>query len=374
MADMGFIPESRAPRIIYEAAPVHNTLCSLCLLNQDHIDHISPWVDETLAMLTPEEKRSAELACNAAMLVGDSRAGSLAEFIAELRDRDPHELVRIGFERVAEKADRYLEGPTPTAETLAHDRDRYLEVVRQLETMHDQEFDREQAAHDFARMQNPHAYRDELADTLEHFWNRYLRDEWERVRQDVADSVEAFRSAPAPGGDLEERLKYVTGRDSVPRDWVDLLADAREIVYVPSVHIGPYMILFEFDGERAYIVGHARVPEGAKLHSPALDRSELLMRLDALSDATRMRVLELASAATITTQEVMDELSLSQSSASRHLGQLAATGLLSVDGSERTKRYRVNPRRIEDVCAGLRHLVGAGAPVDGRSGGRKETP
>lgn len=374
MADMGFIRETRGPRISFAVAPVHNALCSLCLLNQDHVDHISPWVDQTLATLTPDEKRAAELACGAAMLVGDSTASSLEEFVAELRDRDPRELVHTELERIAEKADRYLDGPAPDAGQLAHDRDRYLEVVEQLETMHDQVFDREQAEQDFARMQDPGAYRDELADTLEHFWNRYLRDEWERVRHDVEDSVRAFGSVPVPAGDLGERLKYITGRDNVPGDWVDLLADAREIVFVPSVHIGPYMILFEFDGTRAYIVGRARVPEGARLHSASLDRSELLMRLDALSDATRMRILELAAGTTITTQDVMDELALSQSSASRHLGQLAATGLLSVDGSERTKRYRVNPRRIDDVCAGLRHLVGADAraATGGRPGGRKE--
>jgi DNA-binding transcriptional ArsR family regulator len=127
------------------------------------------------------------------------------------------------------------------------------------------------------------------------------------------------------------------------------------------------MILFEFDGRRAFIVGRARVPEGASVHSAVLDRSDLLMRLDALSDDTRLRIVEMATRdGTITTQMVMDELELSQSSASRHLTQLAATGILSVDGSERTKRYRTNPRRIDDLCHGLRQLVRRRSRTGGR--------
>lgn len=339
---------------------MQNMLCSLCLLNQDHLDHISPWVDATLAALSPEEKRAAELACSAGMFAGDTAAGNLNEFVAELRSRDPQSLVRVEFERLAEKAGRYLESPAPTADELRGDRERYLATVRDLVELHEKEFSREEAERDFERLADATAYRDELADVLERLWTRHLRDEWERVRSSVEDSVAAFRSVELPGGGVEEQLKFITGRDFIPPDWVELMSDAREIVYVPSVHIGPYMILFDYDGRRAYIVGRARIPDGATVHSPTLDRSDLLMRLDALSDSTRMRILELsATRGTITTQDVMEAIELSQSSASRHLTQLAATGLLSVDGSERTKRYRINPRRIEDVCDGLRQLVSA---------------
>jgi len=131
-------------------------------------------------------------------------------------------------------------------------------------------------------------------------------------------------------------------------------------VYIPSVHIGPFMILFEYDGTTAYVVGRARIPEGSTVRAAELDRSDLLIRLDALSDATRLRVLELAAGrGSITTQEVMDGLQLSQSSASRHLTQLTATGLLTVDASERTKRYRLNVSRVDQVFSGLKELLGS---------------
>jgi DNA-binding transcriptional ArsR family regulator len=69
------------------------------------------------------------------------------------------------------------------------------------------------------------------------------------------------------------------------------------------------------------------------------------------------------SADLVTTQGVIDELSLSQSSASRHLTQLAATGLMAVDASERTKKYSVRPKRVADVCESIRHLLTEQTPT-----------
>jgi len=359
MSDVRFIPESTGPRIRFEVAPVHNMLCSLCLLNQPHLDHISPWVDRTLAALTPEEKQAAELACDTGMFIGESAAGDVSRFASELRGRDPEELAAIAMDRLLVKAERQL-GPDglPSRDEIRRDRDAYLGVVKRLLDEYGEPFDPEEASREYERYQDPSAFRDRLADGIELLWKNHLADEWERVRPAIEDSVRAFRSVRLPSGDLASRLQYVTGRDFVPGEWVELVSAAQEIVCVPSVHIGPYMILFEFDGRRAFIVCRARIPEGATVRSPALDRSDLLMKLDALSDSTRLRVLELsAERGLVTTQDVIDALELSQSSASRHLIQLAATGLLTVDGSERTKKYRVNPRRIDDVCGGLKALV-----------------
>lgn len=358
MSDFGQIPRQTIPTIRFESSPVHNMLCSLCLLNQDHLDHISPWVDEMLGRITEEEKAAAKKACEAGIFVADTSATDLAGFARELRERDPRWLTETQFAHLRQKAIRSLPPESvPGVDELAASEETYLELVRRLTEAYDDEFNREAAAQEYAWMTDSERFRDETATTIEHFWHAYLRDEWERVRDAVDDSVRALASERLQGG-LEDRLKFVTGRDYIPEMWLGMLRDAREIVYVPSVHIGPYMILFDFDGSRAVIVGRAHIPEGSRIHSARLDHSELLMRLDALSDSTRLRILELAAKdGTITTQQIMDALELSQSSASRHLSQLAATGLLTVDGSERTKRYGVNPRRVDGVCTALRELV-----------------
>jgi DNA-binding transcriptional ArsR family regulator len=94
------------------------------------------------------------------------------------------------------------------------------------------------------------------------------------------------------------------------------------------------------------------------VQSAELDRSELLVRLEALSDDVRLRILTTAAEeGFVTTQVVIDSLGLSQSSASRHLSQLTATGLLSVDTGHRSKRYHLNSRRVNETCDMLKSFL-----------------
>jgi DNA-binding transcriptional ArsR family regulator len=122
------------------------------------------------------------------------------------------------------------------------------------------------------------------------------------------------------------------------------------------VHTGPYVLRLgghSYDAER--IVFGARVPEGAAVRSPALSRSELLMRLTALANDTRLRILELlAQAGELSTPEVIARLELSQSAASRHLEHLTATGYLIVRRHEGAKLYKLNPGRIDDTFLALK--------------------
>lgn len=359
MADFSFVPDTRTTPITVDSALVYNQLCSLCLLTQQHLDHISPWVDRTLGQITERERALAELACGAAMFVAPTGARTIEELIGGLRSLEPGVVVaRMTGMMLTKARNEFDDEELPDAARLTTDRDTFVALFNRLRTAHDKEFDPLQAEDEFEKLQRPAEYRDRLAYAVEHLWTTYLREEWPNVEPTIRAAVSAFRSVRIPGSNMEERLRYVTGRDSIPDDFVDSATRADEVIYIPSVHIGPYMILFEYDGRRAVIVGPVRNPEGSTVHTPTLDRSELLMRLDALSDGTRLAMLALAAEqGEITTQDTMDALELSQSSASRHLTQLAATGLLTVDASERTKRYRVNPRRIETVCDGLRSLT-----------------
>ncbi len=360
MSDLRFVPDQSTPVIQFESAPVHNMLCSLCTLNQDHLDHISPWVDQMLGRITDEEKREAEIACGAVSHGRWTQARTLPEFIASLTAVEPERIVEEEFSQTLSKASHYLPGEElPSVEDLKSDEDLFVDLARRIMNAKEPDYwDEQETRERYAAFQKPTEYRDRLVGILNHFYESYLKQAWADAERSIGESVTAFRSVTVPSGSLEERLRFVTGRDFIPAVWLETLEKATTIVYVPSVHIGPYMILFDFDGTTAYLVGRARIPEGATVHSPALDRSDLLVRLEALSDGTRMKIIERAvEREAITTQDVMERLDLSQSSASRHLNQLAATGLLSVDGSERTKKYRINPQRIEDVCVGLRQLI-----------------
>jgi ArsR family transcriptional regulator len=106
------------------------------------------------------------------------------------------------------------------------------------------------------------------------------------------------------------------------------------------------------------VVFGARVPEGVSASLPELSRSELLMRLNALADETRLSILVLlASEGELSSQEIMERLDLSQSAASRHLRQLAATGYLTVERREGAKVFRLNSERIDDTFGALKKSV-----------------
>lgn len=103
------------------------------------------------------------------------------------------------------------------------------------------------------------------------------------------------------------------------------------------------------------IVYGARVPEGAAVRSPTLTRSELLMRLNALANDVRLRVLEwVGQEGERSTAEIMERLDLSQSAASRHLEHLAATGYLVVRDEKRVKYYRLSPEQIDHTSEALK--------------------
>ena len=67
------------------------------------------------------------------------------------------------------------------------------------------------------------------------------------------------------------------------------------------------------------------------MKSTALSRSELLVRLNALADETRLKIIELLTQnEEMCAQDFITMLDLSQSSASRHLRQLTHGGRASI--------------------------------------------
>jgi len=373
MADLMFVGEHTPSRVRISAAPAMNALCSLCLLSQESLDNISHWVDTTRQHLTDEERVQAMDACHASMTVSlydnvsRSESVDIEQWLDDLAELDPEWIRSNGALRLRAKARRIL-GPSEVPELSAIETDRtvFLDLIQRIFAAKGmaEEFDADEEGKVFDDRMDGERYRDRLVAGIRHLWEKYLRAEWPRVATTIDKSVAAFNSIDLPGDSVVGQLKFITERDAIPEEWVPLLEAAREVVFVPSVHIGPFMTIFDDDGSRLYVVGRARIPAGSSVQAAELDRSDLLIRLDALSDETRLRVLELASVrGTITTQEVMEALDLSQSSASRHLTQLTATGLLLADASERTKRYRLNGDRIDQVFSGLKNLLGAGTRV-----------
>lgn len=369
MPEVAFVRDQKLPVIRFAVSPVYNALASLCLLAQE-VDNMSPWADRSRNGLNEDERRMAKLACEAIAFVRGSAAQDIESWLTEFTATPGGEIVHTAFSRVAEKAARVLSSDdrsslpglvgVPTVASLSESEDLFVETVYRVAEVDGIacEETREAARKEFARLRDPRAYRDEIAGAVRTLWDRYLRSEWPTALARSEASARALSAIPILGDGVEERLRSATGRDYLADFWIAAASRVREVVYIPSSHIGPYMILLDVSDECAWFVGNARTPEARRSGDTPTDRSELLTRLGALSDPSRLRILEIAAGnGAITTQDVIDELGLSQSSASRHLTQLAATGMLSVDAKERTKRYRVNAARVDAVLNGARSLI-----------------
>jgi DNA-binding transcriptional ArsR family regulator len=149
-----------------------------------------------------------------------------------------------------------------------------------------------------------------------------------------------------------DAIRAITGRDV--RGIMDHhLTDVEHLIFVPSLHVGPYLSDYR-EGSTMKVLFRARLPEGVRSRSPEFTRSDLLVRLSALADDTRLRILELMTAhEELCSQEIIDMLDLSQSAASRHLRQLTATGYLTERRVEGAKCYRLNPQRVEDTLSAI---------------------
>jgi len=163
----------------------------------------------------------------------------------------------------------------------------------------------------------------------------------------LRESVRAFSRLDFSEMSKLEAARTITGQDM--EGWESKLETEHPLVFVPNAHIGPYLSRFH-QGEAMGFVFGARLPSGSQVVAPDLSRAEIVVRLGALADDTRLSILRsVTENEELSSQEIIRRLDLSQSAASRHLKQLSATGYLSERRCQGAKCYRLNPERIEDT-------------------------
>ncbi len=139
----------------------------------------------------------------------------------------------------------------------------------------------------------------------------------------------------------------MTGKEISETKWEDQLLNARDLIFIPNAHIGPYIRTAKVQ-DSLYIYFGAHLPEGSDIRVPELDRAEIVSRISALADDTRLQILQLiAERGEMRSQEIMEVINLSQPSVSRYLSQLTAAGFLQERRANGAKAYILNEDRIE---------------------------
>jgi DNA-binding transcriptional ArsR family regulator len=210
----------------------------------------------------------------------------------------------------------------------------------------------------YAYVVDPPAMQALIVDHLRGFWERHLQAEWGRVQPMLAESARAFQALDFSGRSRLEIARLVTGQELSETawkefHWEDLIESAGRVIFTPSPHIGPY-INKVLCGDTLIIFFGARLPDEADVRIPELDRADIVARLAALADDTRLHILQMiVERGELRSQEIIDATGLSQPSVSRYLNLLAATGYLKERRVNGAKAYTLNRDRIEKTLKSI---------------------
>jgi ArsR family transcriptional regulator len=366
IADHGYILAPKIAAIDFAVEPVINCLESLRAIElMQDLSGLGAWVGETAARMTPEQRFMNKVVVDALDLVyacaisAEPGDRDFEHYIARIAAADPYAIRDRVIDEIVD-IDKYAvskpENATrPTAEALLGDPQIMLDWLILNKGQFELEPDVYTAAH--ALLNDPPRMIDTIVDHLQSMWDLYLKDEWTRVKPMIEESVAAFSALDYTGLSAYDAIKAVTGRDPGPT-WRAMIDRIDHLRFVPSAQIGPYISLVQARGEMFLLFG-ARLPKGMQAPaSSALTRSELLVRINALADETRLRILEmLTEEDELFAQTIIERLGLSQSSVSRHLSQLSATGYISERRQDVAKAYSLNPERVSDTLNALTQFL-----------------
>jgi DNA-binding transcriptional ArsR family regulator len=212
----------------------------------------------------------------------------------------------------------------------------------------------------YSLLLDPPAMKDLIITHFQLMWDKYLRSEWARIEPMLDSCVDVIHGMDLSEMDMVEAARHVTGHEMTEEKWPLWFENVERLVLVPHAHSGPYLGK-SYTDETIWLFFGARIPEGVSVSIPELSHADIVVRLDALADDNRLRILRLISEhGELRSQEVIESLGLSQSAASRHLKQLSATGYLSERRCEGAKCYELNPERIKLTLDAIsRYLITA---------------
>lgn len=360
-----FITSPSQAQIAFSLEPAYNALHSMMLLTKvDQLSGLNEWVTRTSAALNPTEARVHRL-----VMVGFYYAvmpqrswRSFPAYLDHLENANPVYLRdkllntynNLPLCTTDQDADGTRARPKFDIHTALETSETYLGFLG--ERFEECYIDIELENQAYQYVIDPPAMQQLIVGHLRQMWEAHLEPEWKRTLPMLRDSLKAFRQSNTTKMDSIEAAEYVIGQP-LDEHLKKSVSEAQQVLFVPSAHIGPYVSKFKL-GSRLGILFGARLPEGTPIYAPDLSRNEILVRLNALADDTRLRILKLiAEQGELRSHDIMARLQLSQSASSRHLKQLSATSYLIERRCEGAKCYQLNPDRIEDTLHAVRSFL-----------------
>jgi DNA-binding transcriptional ArsR family regulator len=365
MPVLNFASHRTTSSINISIEPVANALVSLLYLHKaTELSGLSDWVYQTVEAMSPEERLRNDIIVNGLYfaLVPERSWSSFPAYLNHLSQVKPEVLRDRILDAYAEICHHECEEHT----AVPYDRqaalasfDVYLDSL--VRGFGQENVDAEIERQAYQYIIDPPAMQKLIVTHLGEMWDKYLSLEWERVKPMLRASARAFSQIDFSQMSKLEAAEWITDHEFEEPKWGAHFQEIDQFLFVPNAHIGPYLWRFH-QGETSVIVFGARLPKGTKVEAPDLSRAEILVRLGALADDNRLRILKhIAEHGEQRSQDIIDAFDLSQSATSRHLMQLSATGFLHERRCEGAKCYRLNPERIHETLQAVEaFLLGDG--------------
>lgn len=200
---------------------------------------------------------------------------------------------------------------------------------------------------------------------LEGFWRQCYRPEFDRHQADLQRAVRFAQSLSHPS--VQVTFQELTGH-RLPPDIDSWFDDVERVVFCPSSHVGsfiqyilypPALILYY---NASSVLQNRPVQTRVMRHDDApLEPSEVLDGLRAMSDPSRMRIIEMLRERELYAQEIVAQLGISQSAVSRHLSTLESANLVTVRPSNGMKYYAIDRARVRALSSHIESLAEIGS-------------
>lgn len=358
MAEWDFVAAPATVSVNFAVNQANIIVNMLHLLNTvEFNDGFSQWTVDTYHTLTQEEKRRNQLVT---MLLEPgtypAEYTQFSQIIDAIVDTDAVTLRNTALQPVLELAN------PPTVDEALASVDAFVEYNRRVASEYEKEehFNEEYSRWVYEQLVDADAFKQMAVDHLNNMWDRFYRDQWSRNEAMLLESRDAYLQMNMTSfSDVFAAIEAVTGRNMRGIEKMGKHFEAiQHFTFMPVTHLGPYVSWERRGDKNAIIFFTARLPSNTRQSSSALNRNELLVRLNALADDTRLSILEmLVSEEELCAQDFINRLDLSQSSASRHLRQLTASGFLNERRRDVAKCYSLNTARIEDTMKALKRLL-----------------
>jgi DNA-binding transcriptional ArsR family regulator len=347
------IEKIRTQKNLVNLEPALNLFGSMLLVaSEEEEPGIHEWVSKTRAKMSVEEKARHKL-----VIIGlhyavlPQKAGStFEEYLRELDATPPSQIrerLLNAYSDICITHEAKADAGTPVDwDQVLSSSKNYVSFL--LHRFGDELTDRDMEAQAYQYVIDPVAMKQLITGHMRWFWENHLQAEWNRTRPMLEASAKAFNKVDLAGKSRTEVIQFVTGKEvHESKKWGNEFLNAKELVFIPNAHFGPYMRATKI-ADTLYITFGAHLPEGSDIRVPELDRAEIVSRLSALADDTRLNILQMiVENGEMRSQEIMEATNLSQPSVSRYLTQLTAAGYLQERRENGAKVYILNRDRIE---------------------------